>query len=85
MKKHHSIKDVSFDNGHMSLVVDNVFYQVTLSRVSALLARATLKERTCFEISPSGYGIHWPLIDEDLSVDALLKFARVSDRQLAHA
>jgi len=24
------------------------------------------------EISPSGYGIHWPLLDEDLSVDGLL-------------
>ncbi|MBC7864216.1 MAG: DUF2442 domain-containing protein, partial [Bacteroidia bacterium] len=22
-----------------------------------------------------GYGIHWPLIDEDLSVDALLKIS----------
>ncbi|OYZ50723.1 MAG: hypothetical protein B7Y15_08625 [Bacteroidetes bacterium 24-39-8] len=26
-----------------------------------------------FTISPSGYGIHWPLIDEDLAVDAILK------------
>jgi len=24
------------------------------------------------EISPSGYGIYWPLIDEDLSIDGLL-------------
>jgi hypothetical protein len=25
-----------------------------------------------YEISPSGYGIRWPLIDEDLSIDGLL-------------
>jgi len=30
------------------------------------LARATGFERGRSELSPSGYGIHWPLIDEDL-------------------
>ncbi len=25
-----------------------------------------------FEVSPAGYGIHWPEIDEDLSIDALI-------------
>ena len=29
-------------------------------------------ERKIYEISPSGYGIHWPLLDEDLSIDGLL-------------
>jgi hypothetical protein len=29
-------------------------------------------DRTNFEISSSGYGIHWPLLDEDISVDGLL-------------
>jgi hypothetical protein len=23
-------------------------------------------------MSPSGYGIHWPLVDEDLSIDGLI-------------
>ena len=30
------------------------------------------RERATFEISPSGYGIHWPLLDEDISIDGLL-------------
>ncbi|MFI5222153.1 MAG: DUF2442 domain-containing protein, partial [Bacteroidia bacterium] len=30
-------------------------------------------ERGNFEISPSGYGIHWSLIDEDLSINGLIK------------
>jgi len=32
----------------------------------------TWAESAAYEISPSGYGIHWPLIDEDLSIDGLL-------------
>lgn len=36
------------------------------------LANATLKQLKNFELSPSGYGIHWPDIDEDISVKAFL-------------
>jgi len=28
-----------------------------------------------FEISPSGYGIHRPFLDEDISIDGLLGIA----------
>ncbi len=38
-----------------------------------LLHNATEQEKMTFEISPSGYGIHWLLLDEDLSIDGLLK------------
>jgi len=41
-------------------------------KVSKRLSKASLRERKKFEISPSGYGIHWPIIDEDLSIDGLL-------------
>jgi hypothetical protein len=37
------------------------------------LQRATKEQREKWEASAAGYGIHWPLIDEDLSVDGLLK------------
>ena len=30
------------------------------------------KEQNEFDVSPSGYGIYWPLIDEDISIDGLL-------------
>jgi hypothetical protein len=39
---------------------------------SERLARASFAERSRAELSPSGYGIHWPLIDEDLAVGPLL-------------
>ena len=42
-------------------------------RCSERLARASLVERSRAELTPSGYGIHWPLIDEDLAVGPLLR------------
>ena len=32
---------------------------------------------------PSGYGIHWPLIDEDLSIDGLLGIVHTPQTILA--
>ena len=36
------------------------------------LRNGTLEQLKNFEISPSGYGIHWPEIDEDISIKAFL-------------
>ncbi|MDI6757672.1 MAG: DUF2442 domain-containing protein [Endomicrobiia bacterium] len=36
------------------------------------LVKATGKQLKNFEISPGGYGIHWPDVDEDLSVRGFL-------------
>jgi len=44
-------------------------------KCSERLGRASLVERSRAELSPSGYGIHWPLIDEDLAVGPLLQAA----------
>ncbi len=40
---------------------------------SPVLAVATDRQRREAELSPGGYGIHWPLIDEDLSIGGLLR------------
>jgi hypothetical protein len=42
------------------------------------LHSATPKQRENWEPSGAGYGIHWPDIDEDLSVDGLLRGAPAS-------
>ena len=42
-------------------------------RCSESLARAAFGERRRAELSPSGYGIHGPLIDEDLAVGPLVR------------
>ena len=36
------------------------------------LANATAEQRRDAELSPGGYGIHWPQLDEDLSVSGLV-------------
>ena len=39
------------------------------------LQEATADQRARWDISGAGYGIHWPEIDEDLSVEGLLRGA----------
>lgn len=41
-------------------------------KCSERLAHASFQERTRALLSPSGYGIHWPLLDEDLAIGPLL-------------
>jgi hypothetical protein len=42
------------------------------------LSKATRAERENYEIGPAGIGIHWPDIDEDLSVAGLMAGADLS-------
>ena len=72
MNKHHEIEKVLFKDEVMFLTVDGKEYSFVLADISRRLAKATPAERAVYEISPSGYGIHWPLVDEDLSIDGLL-------------
>jgi hypothetical protein len=55
------------------LVVGGRNFRVPWEKCSSRLAVATEHERLHAELSPGGYGIHWPLIDEDLSVSGLLR------------
>ncbi|PIR23273.1 MAG: hypothetical protein COV44_03590 [Deltaproteobacteria bacterium CG11_big_fil_rev_8_21_14_0_20_45_16] len=65
----------------VSLTVDEDSLTATISdgrRVSIPVAwfprleSATLDQLKHFEISPSGYGIHWPDVDEDISIKAFI-------------
>ena len=69
----HTIQEVSFDKDSMSLKIDGKLIKVTLDKISSKLKAANDFQRQFFKVSPSGYGIHWPLLDEDLSVESLLK------------
>lgn len=55
------------------LIVGERSISIPWARCSPKLAAATEKEREHAELSPGGYGIHWPLLDEDLSVGGLLQ------------
>jgi hypothetical protein len=72
MEKAYNIKNLKFDNDYLILTFDDQSIKLKLSDISAKLANATYQERTDYKISPSGYGIHWRLLDEDLSINGLL-------------
>ena len=73
MRRKHDIKKISFRNGRMKIVVDQKEHLIVLKKASKKLSSASKQELETYKISPSGYGIHWPLIDEDLSIEGLLK------------
>ncbi len=79
MKKHHDISNLHFSGDYMILTVDGAELSLMTREVSSLLAQASDKEKEEYEISPSGYGIHWPLIDEDIAVDGLLGIVHTRD------
>lgn len=69
----HTTEAISFEQDQICLRVYGQLIKLPLSNVSKKLESADNIERSLNTISSSGYGIHWPLIDEDLSVDSLLK------------
>lgn len=72
MDSAHDVKILSFSGPVMSMRVDGKDYEIDLTGQSPLLANATQEQRERVEISPAGYGLHWPDIDEDLSIDGLI-------------
>ena len=42
---------------------------------SPALKAATFSQRSRATLSPGGYGIHWPDVDEDLAIGALIRGA----------
>lgn len=75
MSRQHEVESVDFEGDWMILAVDGQVYRLPLTEVSDRLANASEAERKVYRIAPSGYGIHWTLLDEDLSIDGLLRLA----------
>jgi hypothetical protein len=65
-------KSVSFDSRSMHVTfTDGRVLSVPLEWFP-ILREATPKQRLRFEIGGGGIGIHWPDLDEDLSVSGLM-------------
>jgi hypothetical protein len=73
MEKSYNITDIKFDEEFLIIIIENQTFKLRLTEISDKLANASDLERNDFKISPSGYGIHWRLIDENLSINGLLK------------
>lgn len=87
MKKFHEVSNIHFTDDTLKIEIDGKGYEFRLSEISKKLANATDIERNIYEISSSGYGIHWALIDEDLSIDGFLgiKHKPKNIREIVHA
>ncbi len=85
MKKCHSVTDLHFDGDVMILTIDSHERKFRVTDISHVLQKASKQERNTFEISPSGYGIHWPLLDEDLSIDGLLGIVHMPEKNRSRA
>ena len=72
MNNYHQVKNIKFEDDVLYIVIDGKSYSFPIAEISNRLFKASDLERGSYNISPSGYGIHWPIIDEDLSIDGLL-------------
>jgi hypothetical protein len=72
MDKAHDIQYVSFSGMILHMRVDGKDYRIDVSGMSDRVRNATQQQRENFDISPSGYGIYWADVDEDLSIDGLI-------------
>jgi hypothetical protein len=75
MRTHGYAVSAHYDSRHGRIVVDlntgvHIAFPVELAQELAGAARADLNE---IEISPAGTGLHWPRLDADLYIPALLQ------------
>ena len=64
--------DVSSDAESLSVTLEDGRRISVPLRWYPRLANATSAQRANWEIAGAGFGIHWPDVDEDLSVEGLL-------------
>jgi hypothetical protein len=69
----HRVMIVSTNEDGLTLKIDGKVVSAGWGDLSARLAEAPQVARQSIVISPTGYGLHWPLVDEDLSVDGILR------------
>lgn len=79
MNPYHKIKVVRFNQDKLFIMIDGKDYSFYLKSISKKLLSASKVERENFRISPSGYGINWPLLDADISIDGLLKLTHTKN------
>jgi hypothetical protein len=75
IKTDERVAEVSFDSDRLIVdLMDGRTIAVPLAWYPRLL-NATAEQRSHWEIAGAGHGIHWPDLDEDLSVEGLLRGA----------
>ena len=68
----HLITDLRVRDGVLAVSIDGQPHRFELAKFSKRLADGTAIEQAAIRVSPAGYGLHWPLLDEDLTIDGLM-------------
>jgi hypothetical protein len=79
MEKAYDIEKILIEDDNLVILINEETISIPFSEVSEKLAKASATERKYFVLSPSGYGIHWPLLDEDISISGLLEAIHLSE------
>jgi hypothetical protein len=61
------IREIRFEGDMIIIQGEKKSIKTAIADISKKLMQANSIERNTYQISPSGLGVHWPLIDEDLS------------------
>lgn len=76
-----AVTEVTFDADYFSLhLIDGRILSIPYEIVPSL-SRATQKQRKNCELGGMGTSLHWPDIDEDLTVEGLVLGRRIIDWQ----
>jgi hypothetical protein len=71
-------------NGHLlSFRVNGTPVTCDLAKISDVLAKASTAQVANMVVDPVGVGFHWPALDEDLSVNGILRDLGIEVRPLA--
>jgi hypothetical protein len=71
--RQHNVHKIEAQGLFLIITSGDFQLQVPFENLSERLKNASELERQIFSMSTSGYGIHWPLIDEDLAIEQIIR------------
>ena len=70
------IDSAKIEDTNLVIITEGNELRYNVRELSERLEKASIKDLNVFRISPSGYGIHWPNLDEDISLTGLINKAQ---------
>jgi hypothetical protein len=65
-------REISANETHLTIFTHRGKTEMRWEMISEKLGQATSVERMRCQLSPSGYSIRWPLLDEDLGIGEMI-------------
>lgn len=65
-------REISANETHLTIFTHRGKTEIRWEMISERLGQATSVERMRCQLSPSGYSIRWPLLDEDLGIGEMI-------------